>query len=577
MSTGTKIPVVFLWHMHQPDYRDCVSGQYYFPWTYLHAIKDYVDMAAHLEAHPECKAVFNFVPILIEQLDDYASQLNANLEQGAAIKDPLLALLSEAERPSPGSPEFLDLLEKCTRANRDRIIDRFSPFRQLVHMLDAWRQDDDLPCYFNQQFLTDLAMWYHLGWLAETVRRKDLRISELQEQGTGFTAEHRRTLLTVIAELMTDLLPRYRRLAESGQAEIITSPYAHPIIPLLQDFKTTREAMPDAQLPAASCYPGGQARAQWHLQKGLDVFEAHFGFKPKGCWASEGALSDTTLDALAQAGFNWTATGDSVMHHSLKQQQNHAAASDIEQNPDKRHREFTVADKKVGVFFRDDGLSDKIGFEYANWHADDAVGDFLHHLENIADSASDPSSCVISIIMDGENAWEYFPENAYYFLDTLYARLADHPRLYTTTYSDWLTANPAPVSLAGLCAGSWVYGTFSTWIAHVEKNKAWDILCQAKTEYDAVVQAGTLDEKTLALATAQLALCEGSDWFWWFGDYNPSDSVRDFDYLFRQHIASLYELIGKKAPAKVFQPISKGSGTPANGGVMRQGHTDGHS
>lgn len=574
MSNGTKIPVVFLWHMHQPDYRDCVTGEYYFPWTYLHALKDYVDMAAHLEAHPTCKAVFNYVPILIEQLDDYAQQLNANLNSGLAIKDPVLALLTQAERPSPGSPQFLDLLEKCTRANRDRIIERFSPFRQLVHMLDAWRQDDDLPCYFNQQFLTDLAMWYHLGWLGETVRRQDPRVEQLQKQGTGFSDAQRCELLTIIAELMTDLLPRYKRLADSGQAEIITSPYAHPILPLLQDFNTTREAMPDAPLPAASHYPDGDQRAHWHLQKGLEVFESHFGFKPKGCWASEGAVSDGALDSLAAAGFHWTATGDSVMHNSLQQAQNETAAQALEEQPDRRHRAFAVADKPVNIFFRDDGLSDKIGFEYANWHADDAVGDFLHHLENIADGASDPESCVISIVMDGENAWEYYPENAYYFLDALYARLADHPRLYTTTYSEFLDSQPTPVALNGLCAGSWVYGTFSTWIAHVEKNKAWDILCQAKTDFDEVIEAGQLQGDELKLATEQLALCEGSDWFWWFGDYNPSDSVRDFDYLFRQHIKNLYQLIGKDAPTKLDNPISLGSGTPANGGVMRQGHAD---
>ncbi|MDO3382471.1 glycoside hydrolase family 57 protein [Gilvimarinus algae] len=571
MNSGTRIPVVFLWHMHQPDYRDCVTGEYYFPWTYLHALKDYVDMAAHLEAHPGCKAVFNFVPILIEQLADYASQLKHYLERGDAIKDPLLALLTSAERPAPGSERFADLLAKCTRANRERIIERFCPYRQLVNMLDTWQQDDALPCYFNQQYLTDMAVWYHLGWLGETVRRSDKRVTKLQEQGTGFTPEHCTQLLEIIHELMADLLPRYRRLAESGQAEIITSPYAHPILPLLQDFASTREAMPDALLPAASHYPGGQGRAIWHLEKGLAVFKDHFGFRPKGCWASEGSLSDSTLALLSEVGFKWSATGDSVMYNSLKLPANEQAAQRIEQQPDKRHSVFSVADKATGVFFRDDGLSDKIGFEYANWHADDAVGDFLHHLENIAKSASNPEDCVISIIMDGENAWEYYPENAYYFLDALYARLEDHPRLYTTTYSEWLETTPKSVALNSLCAGSWVYGTFSTWIADSEKNKAWDILCQAKLDYDSAVEAGLAGDSR-RLADLQLALCEGSDWFWWFGDYNPSDSVRDFDYLFRQHVTNLYNIIGKKPPEKLATPISKGSGSPANGGVMRQGH-----
>lgn len=572
MSSAVKIPVVFLWHMHQPDYRDCVTGEYYFPWTYLHAIKDYADMAAHLEAHPGCKAVFNFVPILLEQLDDYAQQLKACLQKNTPLTDPLLAVLSKAERPHPGSAEFVDLLQKCTRANRERIIERFAPYRQLVHLFQTWQQEDELPCYFNQQYLTDIAVWYHLGWMGETLRRNDQRITDLQNKGTNYTEEDCALLLTVIYEAMTGLIPRYRKLAESGQIELITSPYSHPIIPLLLDLQTTLDAMPGATLPSCSKYPGGKERVSWQLEHGLKVFESFFGFRPKGCWASEGSLSDETLQSLQSAGFDWAATGDSVLFNSLNKAGNEEAKHTIDAKANIRHRQFKVACSDTGIYFRDDGLSDKIGFEYANWHADDAVADFIHHLENIAEAAPDKDNCVISIVMDGENAWEYFPENAYYFLDALYRQLSDHPVLYTSTYSEVGQASPEPVELQTLCAGSWVYGTFSTWIGDTDKNKAWDILCQAKVDFDEAVQAKTLEAPTLETATLQLSLCEGSDWFWWFGDYNPSDSVQDFDYLYRQHVTNLYQLINKPAPAKLSIPISKGTGAPANGGVMRQGH-----
>lgn len=176
--------------------------------------------------------------------------------------------------------------------------------------------------------------------------------------------------------------------------------------------------------------------------------------------------------------------------------------------------------------------------------------------------------------MDGENAWEYYPENGYYFLDALYRQLSDHPKLCTSTYSEILTRHKPAMTLASLCAGSWVYGSFSTWIGDTAKNKAWEILCQAKTDYDEVIEAGVLSEAGHEAARLQLSLCEGSDWFWWFGDYNPSDSVRDFDYLYRQHLHNLYTLIKVQAPEKISRPISYGSGTPANGGVMRQGHKD---
>ncbi|WP_339615280.1 glycoside hydrolase family 57 protein [uncultured Gilvimarinus sp.] len=577
MSGVPETSVVFLWHMHQPDYRDCLTGEYYFPWTYLHAIKDYTDMAAHLENNPGSKAVFNYVPILIEQLVDYDQQLNAYLTKGELLSDPLLALLTNAERPEPGSERFADLLQKCTRANRERIIDRFEPYQHLMGLYDNAQEVEGADRYFNQQYLTDLCVWYHLGWLGETVRRDNPIIERLQQQSFNYTADHCRDLLQVIYSAISGIIPRHKKLAESGQAELITSPYAHPILPLLLDFNSTHDAMPAAPLPNSGEYPGGEARAHWQMQKGLDVFKQHFGNMPKGCWASEGALSDAALKVLSEHGIRWTATGDSVLFNSLQNSANNTAADKIKSEPDTRHTAFQVGEGDVHVFFRDDGLSDKIGFEYANWHADDAVGDFVHHLENIAKAAPADNHTVISIIMDGENAWEYYPENAWYFIDALYKKIEAHPYLTTRTYSEVLELadNQAPLNtipLEHLCAGSWVYGTFSTWIGEAEKNHAWDILCEVKRAYDQVIDSGALDQQQSAEASLQLALCEGSDWFWWFGDYNPSDSVKDFDRLYRQHVSNLYTSLGLVPPSSLDTPISTGSGAPANGGVMRQGH-----
>lgn len=574
MSTQTKTPVVFLWHMHQPDYRDSLTGEYHFPWTYLHALKDYVDMVAHLEAHPGCKAVFNFVPILIEQLQDYERQLQAYLQQGSPLADPVLALLTENALPEVDSEAFSTLLEKCTRANRHRIIERFTPYCELVDLFQLWQQQGHKTGYFNQQFLVDMSVWYHLGWLGETLRRTDSRIVELQAWGRHFTSQHRRTLLEIIHEALNGLLKRYGALAESGQIELCTTPYAHPIIPLLLDFASTREAMPEAELPQHQGYPGGEARARWHIQRGLSVFEQAFGFLPSGCWASEGSLSEESLALLNEAGFQWTATGDSVLFNSLLTPANHTLKARLEKHSDRRHSPYRIGNLNIQVFFRDDGLSDKIGFEYADWHADDAAGDFVHHLHTIA---SHHPQAVISIIMDGENAWEYYPENAWYFLDALYTLLEQHPTLYTTTYRDLLqsAAPPASLTLQNLTAGSWVYGTFSTWIGDTDKNRAWDILCQAKCDYDQAILNTSLTPEQREAADRQLALCEGSDWFWWFGDYNPAESVRDFDYLFRRHVMNLYQTLQLPIPDALQAPISVGQGHPAKGGVMRHGHQDG--
>jgi alpha-amylase/alpha-mannosidase (GH57 family) len=575
MSVDGKMNVVFCWHMHQPDYRDMMTGEYYFPWTYLHAIKDYVDMVAHLENHPKAQAVFNFAPILLEQIEDYAHQIEDYLNRGKVIKDSLLAALVAPTLPKAGSASFLELSQKCLRANRERIIDRFPAY---AHLADTLTQIEDKPRtqrYISEQFLADLLVWYHLGWMGETLRRKDSRIKRLQEQEHEYSLEDRRELLKIIGDQLSSIGPRYRRLAERGQIELAMSPYAHPIVPLLLDLNSASEAMPDVTLPKAKNYPGGEARARWHLHHGVTAFERFFGHRPRGCWASEGALSDATLALLREAQFAWTATGDSVLHNSLRHSDNASACEELKEPGAYLHQAYEFADIPIKCFFRDDGLSDLIGFKYATWHADDAVGDLLNHMEAIAKTCTSKKDGVISIIMDGENAWEYFPENAFYFLDALYKRLSDHPILQLTTYSKILDQQkPEPAQVPHLVAGSWVYGSFSTWIGDQDKNRGWDMLCEAKRRVDQVLAGGKLTPEQVAHVEKQLALCEGSDWFWWFGDYNPAQSVSDFEHLFRRHLMNLYTLIDSPTPDYLCQSISKGSGAPAAGGVMRQGHAD---
>ncbi len=225
----------------------------------------------------------------------------------------------------------------------------------------------------------------------------------------------------------------------------------------------------------------------------------------------------------------------------------------------------------MACFFRDDGLSDLIGFEYSNWHADDAIANLVHHLENIADACQDNPGSIVSIILDGENAWEYYPENGYYFLDALYEKISAHPKLNLTTYKDYLSKKPQISNLDTLVAGSWVYGTFSTWIGDADKNRAWDMLGDAKHAFDHAVSQKIIQGERLLKAEKQLAVCEGSDWFWWFGDYNPADTVSDFEHLFRLNLSILYTLINQEAPEYLSQTFTHGSGAPAMGGVMRPG------
>ena len=562
MPADRRLNVVLCWHMHQPHYLDRESGRYQLPWTYLHAIKDYVDMAAFIEGNPAARAVVNFVPTLLEQIDDYAQQVREYLADGRPIGDPLLAALVSPALPAD-EEHRLSLIKSCLRANEQRLINRFPHYRNLAALARCIGEFPHAISYISGQYLADLLVWYHLAWIGETVRRSDGRVQSLMSKGGGYSQQDRRLLLSIIGELLSGVIGRYRTLAERGQIELSFTPYAHPIAPLLLDLKSAYEAMPDAPLPAHARYPGGEERLRWHIEEGLTVFERYFGFRPQGIWPAEGGVSTAALQQFGAAGFRWSASGESVLRHSL-------ARAKIAPLPC-IHVPYQVEGSGITTFFRDDGLSDLIGFSYADWQADDAVNNLVHHLENIAKACTGNTNRVVSIIMDGENAWEYYPENGYYFLTALYRQLANHPSLILTTFSEALSGGYEPVTLPALVAGSWVYGTFSTWIGSRDKNRAWDLLCDAKLVFDRMVSNGQLAGERLQRACRQLAICEGSDWFWWFGDYNPAESVRDFDRLYRLQLAHLYKIIGADVPDELSQIISHGGGAPEAGGVMRRG------
>lgn len=547
--------------MHQPEYRDMYSGEFKLPWTYLHVIKDYVDMVAHLEAQPEAKAVVNFAPILLEQIEDYSNQLNGYLHDRITIKDPLLAALVEPSIPADAEKR-LKLLKDCQKANRDRQINRYPAFKKLIDMVDWINGHQDAINYVNGQFISDILVWYHLIWMGETVKLSDTRVSRLIEKGRNYTLHDRIEIIEIISDLLSKVLHRYNSLARKGRIELSVTPYAHPIMPLMLDITSARQAMPDVSLPMINAYPGGEERVIWHLHKGVATFKHFFGFSPQGCWPSEGSISEETLKILSDFGFKWTASGGNVLRNSL-----HSAQ--LEQNFNV-HQAFQLESTDISCFFRDDGLSDLIGFEYSKWHADDAVADLIKHLENIADLVTPPA--LVSIIMDGENAWEYYPDNGYFFLSALYSRLSHHPRLNMTTFSEFLAMTSEKYILPKLVAGSWVYGTFSTWIGDADKNYGWDMLAQVKAVFDKAVAEGKLTEQALLAAESQLAICEGSDWFWWFGDYNPGEAVSDFEKQYRLNLSNLYRLLGEEPPAYLALSFTQGSGTPIMGGAMRRGN-----
>lgn len=548
--------------MHQPEYRDLRNGEYHLPWTYLHTIKDYVDMVAHLEKNKKARAVINFAPVLLEQIDDYSQQFEDYFHHGKALRDPLLSSLADPVM-SLDQENRIHIIKSCLRANKHRLVDRFEDFKILTEMAEEALLTPEVLTYYSEQFFTDMLIWYHLAWTAETVRYSDSRIKSLMKKARHFSLHDRRLLIEVIHELISGVISRYKKLAEEGRIELSMSPYAHPIVPLLIDFKSTEQAMPEVELPLANEYPHGSERCRWHMQKGIEVFKHYFGFAPQGCWPSEGSVSGETIELIANMGIKWLASGETVLRNSLEK-------SEIV--PDECiHKAYQYREHDTACFFRDDGLSDLIGFKYSDWHADDAVANLTNHLESIADNCKANPDAIVSIILDGENAWEYYPQNGYYFINALYEKLSSHKTIKLTTYSEYISSHKKKRKLNEIVAGSWVYGTFSTWIGEKDKNRAWDMLVEAKKMYDREIKKADLSEEELHKAEMQLATCESSDWFWWFGEYNSAESVAAFDEQYRLHLSNLYQLLNVEAPDYLSKTFSFGSGDPVMGGSMLPG------
>lgn len=577
-SNRPKLYLNLYWHMHQPDYRDIVTNEYVLPWTYLHAIKDYSDMVYHLEANPAARVSFNFVPILLEQLEDYSQQFKQN-----DIRDPLLALLVEQNLADISQEQCHLIVQSCFKSHHEKMLSPFPHYQRLLHiyqLVEPMTSNDDFH-YLTAQYKADLLVWYHLAWCGESLRRNNKVVQSMMTKGVLFTKEERQQLFDVIAETITQLIPRYKALMDRKQIEISTTPYYHPILPLLLDFKTTLDAMPDAPLPENAKYPGGQNRAVAHVVSAQKSHALHFGETLRGMWPAEGGVSHASLSLMAEHGVEWAATGQAVLANSLVKSQLSVADKNMYLYQPYR---ITNGEHDILCFFRDDQLSDKIGFEYAKMNASDAVSDFINTLESIQQAITpddtDNKAKVVSVILDGENAWEYYPYNGYYFLSELYVALANHPDIEMTTFSDIVDLYQsneykvkglsAPV-LPQVAAGSWVYGTFSTWIGSKDKNLAWDLLCAAKKTYDNVLSNSNLSADQLVACERQLAICEGSDWFWWFGDYNSSDSVASFDRLYRRNLINLYTLLQRPIPAGLYTSISAGGGNADNAGTMRRG------
>jgi len=556
---SSPLDVVIVWHMHQPYYKDPLKNEYSLPWTYLHGIKDYFDMPAIIEDTPGARAVFNLVPSLLEQLLDYA---------GGSAVDPFL-LKGMADPAGMGEEDRLFLLENFFSANRQRMIEPSRRYLELLYMSGEGKPGAarDRIRHFADQDLLDLQVWFFLAWTGEAARRRYPPFGELLAKGEKFSADDKKLLFDTQRLVLQDIIPLYQRLHEEGRIELAVSPYYHPILPLLCDTRIAQTAMPRATLPQRHFHHPEDARAQ--IRSGIEYFRKIFGFTPRGMWPSEGAVSNEALEIVAECGIGWVATDEEVLAKSLE-----GGLGDHKERLYHPWR-FSCKQGELGVFFRDHQLSDLIGFTYSSWDAGRAASDLCGRLHAIK-SRVGGSGRVIPIILDGENAWEYYPANAFDFLQKMYLKIAASSELNLTTCTDVLAHSRFDGRLHNIHPGSWINASYGIWIGHPEENLAWDLLAQAReaavsaSPAVAAIMSGERSEPgtngTAGQICSSLHAAEGSDWFWWYGDDHFSPHSDRFDRLFRQHLMNVYRLLELDPPRELLEPIKKKS--PA--GLIRE-------
>jgi alpha-amylase/alpha-mannosidase (GH57 family) len=536
--------VAFLWHMHQPDYRKTQTGEIYLPWTRFHAIKDYYDMGALAERGGNVHLTINLVPSLIDQLEAYAS--------GTA--DEIQSVLTLRDASSLNNEEKAFLLRTFFQLSPAHMLFPYPRYKELLDRRGPIGENTTFASMdsYTVQDYRDLQLWYNLTWCGPELRR-DPEIAGLFEKGSGFTEEDKKRLLEIQRSFIGRILPYYRKLSNAGAVEFSISPYYHPILPLLCDLRAARESLPSVALPADSYTFPQDAREQ--IDRSLQVYEQLFGIRARGMWPSEGALSDASLSLARGAGLRWLASDESVLWNSLHG--NAGVTGPLA--PERRYSAYRWGGGDSGpcLFFRDHALSDLFGFAYYSWGATDAVADFLTRLRAIHESLPDNGRhYVVPVILDGENAWEHYPENGSIFLELLYRRLSEAGDLKTVTFSEFLDLENHREPLRSVVAGSWIYGNLATWIGHAEKNRAWELLASARRSLSSF-QLENPNAPNIGPAFREIMIAEGSDWFWWYGDDHQTENAAEFDALFRSHLKDVYRLLDETPPLSLDEPIKK--------------------
>lgn len=532
-----KLYIAFVWNQHQPYYLDTGQNEFIMPWVRLHASKDYLQMAAILENYPEIRQTFSLSPSLLEQIEGY-------LQHG--FQDKYLQVTGRAKDLNEAQQRFL--LLHYFDIQWDKVIGEYPYYCQLLdrqgRVSEPGRVEEGMKRFATQDYL-DLQVWFNLVWIDPEIRQNDPFLRGLTEKGRNFSEKEKEEVISKQYEIMRGIIPCHRRLQQKGQIEIMTTAYYHPIIPLLLDNHSALRATPGLPLPGRFQFKEDAAR---QISMAVKQYSSLFGEKPRGFWPPEQAVSPETIPLLTDQGFAWTISDEKILSHSMNVEIYRDGYGHV-LNPEVLYSPYLVCGEgaEIPMVFRDQHLSDRIGFVYQHMSPQDAAGDLVHRLHKIKENLSQsPGNYLVTLALDGENAWEWYKGDKTEFLHTLYRMLSSEPGLQTVTVSEFLQENPPRRQISSLATGSWVDHNLTRWIGTENKNILWDYLLEARMMLR-LFQESEIETESLQKALRNIFIAEGSDFLWWV-DSMPYYLAAPFEALFRKHLLRTYEVLGQKPP-----------------------------
>lgn len=547
MSVGKKLSIAFYWHMHQPIYQLNADGDYLMPWVRLHGVKDYLDMLLVLEDFKDIKLNFNMVPVLLDAFVDYGDKDYHDIHSRLTVTN--IADLTNDDK------EFV--LNNFFDANYSSMIFPHEHYNKLYQkrFVDENAQIED----FSDQEYSDIMAWFNLAWVDPIYAERFPEFKALLEKGENYTLKDRMDIIEFHRKIIRLIIPTYKKFMKKGQIEVTTSPYYHPILPILLDVNASQQGLATVDSALEDLNMADDAKAQTKLA--LDRVEELLGKRPTGIWPSEHGVSPETLDIFKELGVKWAISDEGILTNSI----NFDFVRDFKgylEDPYFLMKSYKYktnsADKnpEIQMIFRDSAIPNLISFEYANHDPKVAAADLYDRIKVIQNKlqSSPDKNHLLTIAMDGENCWENYVEDGLSFLKEVYSMIQEDESLETVLVSDYLAKEKHHKELKNIYSGSWINRNFQLWIGEPVKNLAWTYLKRVKDDLDSFIKAN-LDNPNIKLAKRELMITQGSDWFWWYGEPNDSGQDHIFDYLFREHLKNIYRYMGVKAPSYLDFPL----------------------